>query len=331
MLDAAYTPIVCVGVRTFPLPDTVPGGLAYEPKFDGLRAGLIKADDGNVRLLSRHHTRLDRWFPEIAAAGEQLPAGTLLDGELVLWRHHDGIDALDFATLCRRMGTSAAHARTLARTAPAMFIAFDVLYLAGHDHRKDPYTGRRALLEQLQLAAPLTLCPSTQDPAVAAVWFDELAVTGVEGIVAKKKTSRYTTRGTSWLKLRSVTTTEMALAGVVGTLARPRQLLLALPYHDRLRLTAITSTLNTAQQHDLTPLLQPALDEDSPWPVPLPATWYPGPPGIRDTDLPYQPVQPIVVEVAADVAVDKGRYRHPLSYLRARPDLTVADLPHPAR
>ncbi|RSO09595.1 hypothetical protein DMH26_01060 [Streptomyces sp. WAC 05379] len=46
-------------------------------------------------------------------------------------------------------------------------------------------------------------------------------------------------------------------------------------------------------------------------------------------ELEYRPVHPdVVVEFLADTTVDAGRYRHPVRFLRPRPELTPTDVPH---
>ena len=78
---------------------------------------------------------------------------------------------------------------------------FDVLAEAG-DLTGQPLRRRRARLEQLLVDAPpaLALCPQTSDVALARVWFDELAVTGAEGLVVKDLDGVYRTggRGSTW-------------------------------------------------------------------------------------------------------------------------------------
>jgi ATP-dependent DNA ligase len=61
-------------------------GWAAEPKWDGFRAQLAVRVGGRVLLRSRQGTDMTGSFPEIrAAAVEQLPGDTGLDGELVVW------------------------------------------------------------------------------------------------------------------------------------------------------------------------------------------------------------------------------------------------------
>ncbi len=89
--------------------------MSFEPKFDGFR-GLAGVDaSGHVQIRSRQNTDLTSAFADIAAAlAQQLPAGTLVDGELVIWNG----DRLDFSQLQRRLA-SPSRAAALARALPA--------------------------------------------------------------------------------------------------------------------------------------------------------------------------------------------------------------------
>jgi bifunctional non-homologous end joining protein LigD len=54
----------------------------YEVKFDGYRC-LAGIDSKGVTLWSRRGNRFTEQFPDIVRACERLPAGTLVDGEIV--------------------------------------------------------------------------------------------------------------------------------------------------------------------------------------------------------------------------------------------------------
>jgi ATP-dependent DNA ligase len=57
------------------------GGCAYEIKWDGWRAAaFVSADD--VYLQSRSFKPLAPFFPDLIESLSQLPAGTVIDGEL---------------------------------------------------------------------------------------------------------------------------------------------------------------------------------------------------------------------------------------------------------
>lgn len=64
----------------------------------------------------------------------------------------------------------------------------------------------------------LALCPQTLDMALARVWFDELAVTGSEGLVVKDLDGVYRTggRGSTWWKYKRRVTAEAIIGGIIG-------------------------------------------------------------------------------------------------------------------
>ena len=102
-------------------------------------------------------------LPEIAtAAREQLPAGCVIDGELVVLRH-SGV--LEFAALQRRLGAGRRLARELADAQPASMVVFDLLAGHGEDLRSMPLSRRRQLLERVMANCrpPLQLTPQTRD------------------------------------------------------------------------------------------------------------------------------------------------------------------------
>jgi hypothetical protein len=120
----------------------LPGGNVYEMKWDGFRAVCVVDVDG-VSLWSRQRKDLSGYFPDVLrAAGEQIPTGCVVDGELVVWSG----DRLDFDALQVRLVTAKA---ALVRERPASFVVFDVLAVAGQDARALPFRDRRALLEEL--------------------------------------------------------------------------------------------------------------------------------------------------------------------------------------
>ena len=71
-------------VANVPAPDSVPGGLVYEPKWDGFRC-IVFRDGDNVELGSRNEKPLTRYFPElIDALRRNLPDRCVIDGEIIL-------------------------------------------------------------------------------------------------------------------------------------------------------------------------------------------------------------------------------------------------------
>jgi ATP-dependent DNA ligase len=187
-------------VESIPHAGALPGGNVYEMKWDGFRAVCVVDVDG-VSLWSRQRKDLSSYFPDVlAAAGEQIPTGCVVDGELVVWSG----DQLDFDALQLRLVTARAALPALVRERPASFVAFDVLAVAGEDARGLPFRDRRALLEELARAwvPPLNLSPVTRDRAVAETWFKEMPAMKVEGILIKGDSQPYEPRRI-WLKVKA--------------------------------------------------------------------------------------------------------------------------------
>jgi DNA ligase-1 len=111
-----------------------------EWKWDGIRAQCIHRQ-GQIALWSRGEELMTERFPELLPDIELLPAGTVLDGEIVAWR--DGV--LPFSVLQKRIGRKTLGKKILV-DAPAAFIAFDVLEHDGLDVRTAPLRERRASL-----------------------------------------------------------------------------------------------------------------------------------------------------------------------------------------
>jgi ATP-dependent DNA ligase len=175
-----------VGVAELPEPRMCRGRCAYEPKFDGWRALAFVRPDG-VYLQSRQAKDLTPYVPDVAAAlRETLPPGTVVDGEPVVWDAATGRTV--FPALWGRV-TAGRRLPQEAAVRPASLVLFDVLADAGHDLTAQSLRQRQSRLENLLVDAPpaLAVCPQTPDATLARAWFQDLAVTGVEGLVIKDR------------------------------------------------------------------------------------------------------------------------------------------------
>jgi ATP-dependent DNA ligase len=301
------------------------GRWLFELKFDGYR-GVLHIGAGGCRVQSRRGADISPGFADIAAAAaEQLPAGTVLDGELVIWN----AGRLDFPALQRRALASSAPQGLL----PASYVVFDALAIGGVDLRSRPLRERRGRLEELLAGVrpPLHLSPATDDVTTAATWLDDHthAATGIEGLVIKRLDQAYLPGKRAWSKLRIRTSTEAVVGAVIGSLRDPDHLVLGLPdRHGMLLVVGTTSVLSPAQRHVLTPLLRPAA-EDHPWPANLPTSRLGFYSAAKQTPVTLV-VPEIVVEVSTDTSWDGQRWRHMAALIRTRPDLGPGDLTPPA-
>ncbi|MES2259052.1 MAG: ATP-dependent DNA ligase [Pseudomonadota bacterium] len=167
-----------------------PAQWQVEWKYDGMRAQLVSRGGQNW-LWSRGEDLITDRFPELAAL--RLPDGTVIDGEILVWRAGDA--PAPFADLQKRIGRKVVGAK-LQSELPAVLVAYDLLECEGVDLRPLPQHERRALLEQLvdKTALPqLRLSPLVQ----AASWEelalirDESRLRGVEGMMLKQADAQY--------------------------------------------------------------------------------------------------------------------------------------------
>lgn len=168
-----------------------PADWVVEWKWDGIRAQLVKRA-GAVWLWSRGEELVTERFPELAVLGEALPDGTVLDGEIAVWRE-DKVQP--FAELQKRIGRKTLGAKLL-REIPVVLLAYDILEWEGRDLRALPQWERRALLDELvtRMQHP-SLLPS---PMLTGIEWSDLArqreaarSMGVEGMMLKRRDAQY--------------------------------------------------------------------------------------------------------------------------------------------
>ena len=115
-----------------------------EWKWDGIRSQLIRRG-GQTFLWSRGEELVTERYPEIASVGDLLPAGTVIDGEILPWQDDR---PLPFAQLQRRIGRKAV-TRVILTQVPVIVMAYDLLEYQGMDIRTWPLEKRRATLAEL--------------------------------------------------------------------------------------------------------------------------------------------------------------------------------------
>jgi len=123
----------------------------------------------------------------------------LVDGE-VIGLNEQGLP--DFRVIQERMHVrKASAAARLAERVPATYMVFDLLRLDGRDLTTLPLQERRALLEELELAETCWQVPQVYGDG--RMLFDATFQQGLEGIVSKRLSSRYTfdSRSPHWRKI----------------------------------------------------------------------------------------------------------------------------------
>src|SRR5215813_9709581 len=181
----------------------------FEIKWDGVRA-IAFIENEEVRLQSRTGNRCERQYPELAVMPHHIAASTaVLDGEIAVL---DAKGVSQFHLIQPRIANtdpnSIAH---LSRSLPVQYFVFDLLYLDGYDLRGVPLEKRRELLEQVVTpGGPLRV--SEAFPGAGEQMLEAARETGLEGILAKHRSSIYESkRSSEWRKIKIVTEQEFVI------------------------------------------------------------------------------------------------------------------------
>jgi ATP-dependent DNA ligase len=208
-------PMLAKSVPSVPDPEKTPGGLSFEPKWDGFRA-LISWDGTEVEIGSRGAKPLTRYFPELVEAFSRLlPEPCLIDGEVVVPKGEPGKQRLDWESLSQRIHPAASRVKMLSETTPAMFIAFDLLARGGRDLQSEPFEVRRAELVDLlgDVPHPVHVTRTTDDPALAERWLAEFEGAGLDGVVAKPLAQPYAPNKRTMFKIKHARTADVVALG----------------------------------------------------------------------------------------------------------------------
>ena len=168
-----------------------------EWNWDGIRSQLIRRR-GQTFLWSRGEELVTERYPELAAVGDALPDGTVIDGEILPCK--DG-RVLPFALLQKRIGRKTV-TRSILSQIPVIIMAFDLIEHAGADVREWPLTRRREALERiiadLECTHPLEAARLRPSPVVEATTWQDLAgarsgsrKAQAEGLLLKRRASAY--------------------------------------------------------------------------------------------------------------------------------------------
>ncbi len=188
-----------------------PADWAFEMKWDGVRA-LATVRDGTVTLRSRNDNDLTAQYPELQELAVRAGVDGVFDGEVVAL---DERGRPSFQRLQDRMGlTKPREVEAARRRTPVRLFLFDVLEADGHELTRMGYDARRQALDTViapggAIEVPPAF-PGDLDAAVA-----ESARRGLEGVVAKKRSSRYAEgrRSEAWLKHKHHAMQEVVVGG----------------------------------------------------------------------------------------------------------------------
>jgi len=303
-------PMLAKAVDAIPLPDSVEGGLLYEPKWDGFR-GVVTFDGTTVEIGSRGAKPLTRYFPELVDAfREQLTEPCVLDGEIILRTGN----RLDWEALSQRIHPAESRIQKLSVETPASFVAFDLL-----TEPDLPFSERRAALEKLSLNAPLHRSQVTTDVDTARRWLEQFEGAGLDGVVAKPLAAAYAPGKRLMLKIKHHRTADVVALGyrIHKSGAGVGSLLVGLYDGDELKNVGGISAFSNAKRLELIDELEPLVTRTDG----VAAT------GERERnrfssgkDVSFVSLAPErVIEVRYD-QMEGDRFRHTVQFERWRPD-----------
>lgn len=187
-------------------------GWLYELKFDGYRA-VAFIEEGKVRLVSRNQNDFTHAYPELAViAGAVQGKRVVLDGEICAL---DEQGRSSFSLMQQRTGLSGNEARKIRNSRPdipIVYYVFDLLYVDGYSVMRVDLEERKRALREILRPSELVRYSESFDDGMGL--YRAAKERGLEGIVAKKRSSCYVEkRSSDWLKIKITQMTEAVIGG----------------------------------------------------------------------------------------------------------------------
>jgi bifunctional non-homologous end joining protein LigD len=198
----------------------------FEVKWDGVRSILFfNKFNRTLELQSRNGRFITHRYPELVMAlkSEQITSSNhsaikckesaILDGEIVVLDKKTGIPS--FQNHQRRMNIdSSREIEILSRELPATYYFFDILYLDERNLQDLPFLERRKILSEV-VRENTRIKKSDFIEEIGKEIFDTTKRMGLEGLIAKHKSSKYVQgiRSREWLKIKHIKTQDCIVIG----------------------------------------------------------------------------------------------------------------------
>jgi bifunctional non-homologous end joining protein LigD len=292
-------------------------GWLYEIKWDGYRA-VIYLHDGEVSMRSRNNKSFNEKFYAVYNALQQWKINAVLDGEIIVI-NDKGIS--NFSDLQNWRSEA---------DGELILYLFDILWLDGYSLLNLPLTDRKAILKTVVPDAGIIRISESFE-ADATQFFEVAKKLNLEGIIAKKADSVYTTgkRTKDWLKIKTGKRQEVIIGGFTnneGSNKRFSALLVGVNENGKLRYTGKIGTgfsdkLQEEMMQQFKPLITNKMPFDQEPDVNKPSRFRPNPPRATATWLKPK----LVCEVSYAEITSDGVMRHP-SFEGMRMDKNVKDI-----
>ncbi|HEY7452670.1 MAG TPA: DNA ligase D [Candidatus Limnocylindria bacterium] len=199
----------------------------HEVKWDGYRIQAV-IRDGRAKLWTRNRSDGATYFPELSGPAPWIDAReAVVDGEVVALgpdgkpsfsalQERTGLVGLEASTGRRRPREkpSDGEAGKPREKAPIVYQAFDLLYLDGQSLLDVPLESRKRLLRRV-LRPNAIVQFATHVAGEGNAFLDAALAGGLEGVVAKRRMSRYRPgeRSGDWVKIKVRAEQDVAIVG----------------------------------------------------------------------------------------------------------------------
>src|ERR1700710_1423665 len=280
-------------------------GWVFEDKYDGFRM-IAEIRRGKVALYSRNGKIISRSYMEVAKALEGVKGDAVIDGELVAI----GKDGVSHFQLLQN---------ALRHEAKLLYCAFDLMFENAADLRSQPLLERKKRLKAI-LPRDKLIAFSGHRKGAGTKFFDEAERKGLEGIMAKRADSAYTSgsRTPNWLKIKTAKRQEVVIAGFTA----PRR---TRPFFGALVLAVRETNAWRYIGHVGTGFTHKTLEDLHRKLLPLKAAKSPFPAKVKDEAVTTWVKPSLVAEVKFTEWTSAGEMRHPV-YLGLRGDKKAEDV-----
>jgi len=229
----------------------------YEVKWDGYRA-IATIDKKGAELISRNNLPFDKYYPiNEALKGWQINA--VLDGELLVL---DDKGISDFGAMQNWRSEADGN---------LVYYLFDILWYQGKNLMGLPLRDRQAILQSVMPTNNDHIRQSKVFEASGVDFFHAAERMGLEGIIAKKADSTYTSdlRSREWLKIKVQRRQEVVIAGFTrneGTDKPFSALVLGVYKNDELQFVGKVGTgFSDKLQKEMMAAFKPLVTDKSPF------------------------------------------------------------------
>ena len=194
-----------------------------EPKHDGMRALVIRTEDG-VMIQSRTLKPYADHVPHLTELFMSLPVGTVLDGELAAIKDVVEVDGrmvpvVDFNRTMRAMGSNPEKAiLRQSESGLVSFIMFDVLQWGVESLLNKTQKERSEYQAQVMVYLDMSI-HIVQNPHYKSDFgavYDALVAVGIEGVIMKNQKSVYAVGkrpNATWYKVKAQSTSDVVITG----------------------------------------------------------------------------------------------------------------------